>query len=76
MSQILVGTTGFGPATSRPPAERATKLRHVPRALFRKKYTGKSLPYLCKPYLLAGKFRVITSNLDVGAGRCGCWTAQ
>ena len=25
-----VGATGFEPATSRPPAERATKLRHTP----------------------------------------------
>lgn len=25
-----VGVTGFEPATSRPPAERATKLRHTP----------------------------------------------
>ena len=28
--QGLVGVTGFEPATSRPPAERATKLRHTP----------------------------------------------
>ena len=27
---LLVGVTGFEPATSRPPAERATKLRHTP----------------------------------------------
>ena len=26
----LIGVTGFEPATSRPPAERATKLRHTP----------------------------------------------
>ncbi len=25
-----IGVTGFEPATSRPPAERATKLRHTP----------------------------------------------
>ena len=25
-----IGATGFEPATSRPPAERATKLRHTP----------------------------------------------
>ena len=27
---FIVGVTGFEPATSRPPAERATKLRHTP----------------------------------------------
>ena len=27
----LIGATGFEPATSRPPAVRATKLRHTPR---------------------------------------------
>lgn len=27
---ILIGATGFEPATSRPPAVRATKLRHTP----------------------------------------------
>ena len=26
----IIGATGFEPATSRPPAERATKLRHTP----------------------------------------------
>ena len=29
---ILVGATGFEPATSRPPAVRATKLRHTPQS--------------------------------------------
>ncbi len=29
-SMIKIGATGFEPATSRPPAERATKLRHTP----------------------------------------------
>ena len=28
--QGKIGATGFEPATSRPPAERATKLRHTP----------------------------------------------
>ena len=28
--QQKIGATGFEPATSRPPAERATKLRHTP----------------------------------------------
>ena len=28
-----IGATGFEPATSRPPAERATKLRHTPKIL-------------------------------------------
>ena len=30
ISHLLIGVTGFEPATSRPPAERATKLRHTP----------------------------------------------
>ena len=29
-SRFLVGATGFEPATSSPPAKRATKLRHAP----------------------------------------------
>ena len=29
-SSIKLGATGFEPATSRPPAVRATKLRHTP----------------------------------------------
>ena len=29
--QYQIGATGFEPATSRPPAERATKLRHTPK---------------------------------------------
>ena len=29
----IIGATGFEPATSRPPAERATKLRHTPSAV-------------------------------------------
>ena len=29
----LIGATGFEPATSRPPAVRATKLRHTPRTV-------------------------------------------
>ena len=28
---LKIGATGFEPATSRPPAERATKLRHTPK---------------------------------------------
>lgn len=28
---IKIGATGFEPATSRPPAVRATKLRHTPQ---------------------------------------------
>ena len=28
---VLIGATGFEPATSRPPAVRATKLRHTPK---------------------------------------------
>ena len=31
--QDMVGTTGFEPATSRPPAVRATKLRHTPQRI-------------------------------------------
>ena len=31
--QWLIGATGFEPATSRPPAVRATKLRHTPRTV-------------------------------------------
>ena len=30
----LIGATGFEPATSRPPAVRATKLRHTPRTSY------------------------------------------
>ena len=30
---LKIGATGFEPATSRPPAERATKLRHTPTKL-------------------------------------------
>ena len=30
---LKIGATGFEPATSRPPAERATKLRHTPNEL-------------------------------------------
>ena len=30
ISSKSIGATGFEPATSRPPAERATKLRHTP----------------------------------------------
>ena len=31
--QYQIGATGFEPATSRPPAVRATKLRHTPRTV-------------------------------------------
>ena len=31
---FVIGATGFEPATSRPPAERATKLRHTPFCTF------------------------------------------
>ena len=30
-NMLKIGATGFEPATSRPPAERATKLRHTPK---------------------------------------------
>ena len=30
----LIGATGFEPATSRPPAVRATKLRHTPKHIY------------------------------------------
>ena len=30
-NMLEIGATGFEPATSRPPAERATKLRHTPK---------------------------------------------
>ena len=38
---IKIGATGFEPATSRPPAERATKLRHTPRTEIIIPETGK-----------------------------------
>ena len=31
---LIIGATGFEPATSRPPAVRATKLRHTPQAQY------------------------------------------
>ena len=37
----IIGATGFEPATSRPPAVRATKLRHTPT-------TNISIPYFEK----------------------------
>ena len=39
----LLGATGFEPATSRPPAERATKLRHTPQQIY---FTKES--FICK----------------------------
>src|SRR5262245_52489732 len=34
LSVVMVGTTGFEPATSRTPSVRATRLRHVPSNSF------------------------------------------
>lgn len=34
ISLLEIGATGFEPATSRPPAERATKLRHTPEHFY------------------------------------------
>ena len=39
-----IGATGFEPATSRPPAVRATKLRHTPQQIVSVSYTHLTLP--------------------------------
>src|SRR3954468_16446147 len=43
----LIGATGFEPATARPPAECATRLRHAPRAGDRTRTGTKSLEGSC-----------------------------
>lgn len=41
---FFIGVTGFEPATSRPPAVRATKLRHTPSYLFLFYYKSLTIP--------------------------------
>ena len=44
---LKIGATGFEPATSRPPAVRATKLRHTPQhLLFYQIFSEKSTTFL------------------------------
>ena len=49
----LIGATGFEPATSRPPAVRATKLRHTPKQKYYSKYRieNQLFFYFCLKYL-------------------------
>ncbi len=40
----MVGTRGFEPPTSAPPAQRATRLRYIPKIKMKKKFIAVGLP--------------------------------
>jgi hypothetical protein len=47
-SSNMVGARGFEPPTFRPPAERATKLRHAPKFIYFVSFYGKrDLTFVC-----------------------------
>ena len=53
-NMLEIGATGFEPATSRPPAERATKLRHTPKItswLHFAKFSDDTYRHLLKYYM-------------------------